>query len=67
MEYAIASMNLKAPVTLLVAFALRADIHCDGRAQTVEIKWSESSSTIRGRTIQLTLPEGATVSGEVIV
>jgi hypothetical protein len=60
-------MNLKAPVTLLVAFALLGQSTGMAAPRPLELKWSELSSTIRGRTIKLTLPEGATVSGEVIV
>ena len=59
--------NLKALVTLLVAFALLAQSTGMAAPRPLELKWNELSSTIRGRTIKLTLPEGATVSGEVIV
>jgi hypothetical protein len=59
--------NLKAPVTLLVAFALVGQSAAMAAPRPLELKWSELSSTLRGRTIQLTLPEGAIVSGEVIV
>jgi hypothetical protein len=33
----------------------------------LEFRWSELSSTIQGRTIELTLPDGATVGGDVVV
>ena len=55
------------PLTLLVAFALVGQSTGMAAPRPLELKWSELSSTIRGRTIKLTLPEGATVSGEVIV
>jgi hypothetical protein len=61
------SMNLKAPVTLLVAFALVGQSMGMAAPRPLELKWSELSSTIRGRSIELTLPEGVTVRGEVIV
>ena len=60
-------MTLKAPVTLLVATALLGQSTAMAAPRPLELKWSELSSTIRGRSIRLTLPEGATVSGEVIV
>jgi hypothetical protein len=59
--------NSKSPVSLLVAFALVAQSTAMAAPQPVELKWSELSSTIQGRTIELTLPEGATVGGEVTV
>jgi hypothetical protein len=60
-------MNRRTPVTLLVAFALVGQSTGVAAPRPLELKWSELSSTILGRTVQLTLPEGATVSGEVIV
>jgi hypothetical protein len=66
MNYTHRLLNLNAPATLLVAFALAGQSTGMAAPKPVELKWSELSSTIRGRTIQLTLPEGVTVRGEVI-
>lgn len=59
--------NLKSPVTLLVAFALAAQPSAMAAPKPLELKWSELSSTIQGRTIKLTLPGGITVGGDVTV
>jgi len=59
--------NLKAPVTLLVAFALLGQSTGMAAPRPLELRWNELSSTIGSRTIKLTLPDGATISGEVIV
>ena len=59
--------NLKSPVTLLVAFALAAQSDAMAAPKPLEVKWSELSSVIQGRTIELALPGGATVGGEVTV
>src|SRR5712691_13344499 len=59
--------NLKSPVSVLVAFALVAQSTAMATPKPVELRWSELSSAIQGRTIQLTLPEGVTVGGEVTV
>ena len=67
MNYTDRLTDLKAPVILLVAFALLGQSTATAAPRPLELKWSELSSVIRGRTIKLTLPEGATVSGEVIV
>jgi hypothetical protein len=60
-------ISLRTPAALVVAFALVGQSTGIAAPRPLELKWSELSSTIRGRTIRLTLPEGATVSGEVIV
>jgi len=59
--------NPKSPVSVLVAFALVAQSTAMAAPKPVELRWSELSSAIQGRTIQLTLPEGVTVGGEVTV
>src|SRR6266849_2025336 len=59
--------NLKSPATLLVAFAVLAQSTAMAAPQPLELKWSDLGSTIQGRTIQLTLPDGATIGGDVTV
>jgi hypothetical protein len=59
--------NLKSPVSVLVAFALVAQSTAMAAPKPVELKWSELGSTIQGRTINLTLPGGITVGGDVTV
>jgi hypothetical protein len=60
-------MSLRTRAALVVAFALAGQSTGMAAPGPLELKWSELSSTIGGRTVKLTLPEGATVSGEVIV
>jgi hypothetical protein len=67
MDYMNPVMNLKASAALLVVFALVGQSNATAAPTPLELKWGELSSTIRGRTIQLTLPAGVTVSGEAIV
>lgn len=62
-----AVMNLKAPTTLLVAIALVGQSTGMAAPRPLELQWRELSSTIRGQTIQFTLPAGVTLSGDVIV
>ncbi|MEO8049901.1 MAG: hypothetical protein ABI833_05750 [Acidobacteriota bacterium] len=60
-------VNLKAPTALLVAFALAGQPMATAAPKPLELTWSELSSKIQGRTIELTLPGGTTVGGEVAV
>ena len=60
-------MNLKSPTALLVAFALAGQSIAMAAPRPVELTWIELNSRIEGRTIQLTLPGGTTVGGEVAV
>lgn len=57
--------NLKSPAFVLVAFALLTQSMAMAAPKPLELKWSELRSAIEGRTIQLTLPGGATVHGDV--
>jgi hypothetical protein len=59
--------NLRLPVSLVIAFALVAQSTTMAAPKPLELQWSELNSTIQGRTIQLTLPSGTTVGGDVTV
>ena len=58
---------LKSPVSILIAVALVAQSPATAAPKPLELKWSELSHAIQGRTIELTLPGGTTVGGEVTV
>ena len=60
-------MNLQSRAALLVAFALVGQSNAMAAPKPVELTWGELNPRIEGRTIELTLPGGTTVGGEVAV
>lgn len=59
--------NLISPMSLLVALALAGQSTAMAAPKPLELDWSELSSRIQGRTLELTLPDGTTVGGAVVV
>lgn len=59
--------NLKSTLSLLVALVLLTPSTAIASSKPLELQWGELSSKIQGRTIQLTLPGGTTVGGDVAV
>ena len=58
-------MNLKMPLAVLMTAILASQSAAVAASRPVELKWSELSSHILGREIELVLPEGSRVKGEV--
>jgi hypothetical protein len=58
-------MDLNFPVAILVAIALVGESTAMAAEKPLELTWSEVGSRIQGKDIELTLPGGTTVGGEV--
>jgi hypothetical protein len=61
------STNLKSLVTLVAVCSLVGQSTATAASKPLELTWSEVGPRIQGKHIQLTLPGGATLRGEVAV
>ena len=59
--------NLKSTISLTVCLAVLTQSTAMASPKPLELQWSELSSRIEGRTIELILPDGTFVGGEVTV
>jgi hypothetical protein len=58
-------LNLKSSIAFVVATALVVEPTAMAGQKPLELTWSEVTSRIQGQNIELTLPGGTTVAGEV--